>query len=384
MNLSNLTILDNNRQVVQTGTTKPPQPPQPPKQMETLTNSSENPLLDPNINIQKLEKLNQQLRTGKISTQASKKVIMRTNPKMLEKLENTTRLEVTKLLLENLKWSIQIKKLIIGWNPFTEKYKKLNFDGLLLDPNLISENAETRANQILTNSLLLKETLTLLIEDPKHKPQYGPSDYFLNLLVENNSHSQFIRELQLLLEFKQKYFVKFSDKFAESVNSGIISNQLTEVFKTMDSIEYFQPRYKLINNHILNFKNASDNLHTSISSEISSIEDNEVINKKLKSVDYKIHALGLYKRINNFCSWLDNGMIQTQYTLNRLNSLKIRRTDDFQNINYEKQAETNFDVWSIIRDNEAFMKSLQENLNGDALVVGITTTDMLKVLNVSL
>lgn len=382
MNLSNLTILDRNRQVVQTGTTPVTQTPG--VQPMPLSNSSENPLLDTNLNIQKLEKLNSQLRTGKISTQASKKVIMRTNPKMLEKLENTSRHEATKLLIENLRWFIQIKKLIIGWNPIAEKYKKLNLDNLLLDPNLISENAETRANQILSNSFLLKETLTVLIEDPKHKPQYGPSEYFLNFLIENNSYSQFVKELQLLLEFKQKYFVKFSEKFAETINNGITSGNLTEVFKTMDNIDYFQPRYKLINNHVLNFKNASENLHTSISNTITEIDDTEVNDKKLKSVDYKIHALGLYKRINNFCSWLDNGIIQTQYTLNRLNSLKIRRTDDFQNINYEKQAETNFDVWAIIRDNEAFMKSLQENLNGDALVVGITTTDMLKVLNVSL
>ena len=381
MNLSNLTILDRNGQVVQTGTTASQTPG---VQPIPLSNSSENPLLDTNLNIQKLEKLNSQLRTGKISTQASKKVIMRTNPKMLEKLENTSRHEATKLLIENLRWFIQIKKLIIGWNPIAEKYKKLNLDNLILDPNLISENAENRANQILSNSFLLKETLTILIEDPKHKPQYGPNEYFLNFLIENNSYSQFVKELQLLLEFKQKYFVKFSEKFAETVNDGIISGNLTEVFKTMDNIDYFQPRYKLINNHVLNFKNASENLHTSITNTITEIDDTEVNDKKLKSVDYKIHALGLYKRINNFCSWLDNGIIQTQYTLNRLNSLKIRRTDDFQNINYEKQAETNFDVWAIIRDNEAFMKSLQENLNGDALVVGITTTDMLKVLNVSL
>lgn len=378
MNLSNLTVLDRNRQVIQTGTQTPGLQP------ISLSNSSENPLLDTNLNLKKLEKLNSQLRTGKINTQASKKVIMRTNPKMLEKLENTSRHEATKLLIENLRWFIQIKKLIIGWNPIAKKYKKLNLDNLILDPNLISENAETRANQILSNSFLLKETLTILIEDPKHKPQYGPNEYFLNFLIENNSYSQFVKELQLLLEFKQKYFVKFSEKFAETVNNGITSGNLTEVFKTMDNIDYFQPRYKLINNHVLNFKNASENLHTSITNTITEIDDTEVNDKKLKSVDYKIHALGLYKRINNFCSWLDNGIIQTQYTLNRLNSLKIRRTDDFQNINYEKQAETNFDVWAIIRDNEAFMKSLQENLNGDALVVGITTTDMLKVLNVSL
>lgn len=381
MNLTNLTILDNKRNIVQEAVlvnqnTAPVS--------NILSNSSENPLQNPDLNITKLEKLNQQIRTGKISTNASRKVIMRTNPKMLEKLENTTRYEVTKLLIENLNWFIQIKKLIIGWNPIAEKYKRLNLDGLLLDHNLISENAETRANQILENSMKLKETLMVLIEDPKHKPVYGPSEYFLKFLTDTNSHSQFIKELQLLLEFKQKYFMKFSEKFVEAVNGGIISNQLTNVFKSIDSIDNFQPRYKLINNHILNFRHSSENLHVSINSEITNIDDNEISNKTLKSIDFKIHALGLHKRINNYCSWLDNGIIQTQYTLNRLNNLKIRRTDDFQNINYEKQAESNFDVWSIIRDNEAFMKSLQENLNGDALVVGLTTTDMLKYLNVSL
>lgn len=383
MNLTNLTILDNKRNVVQQGTNNASNQSTAPVST-VLSNSSENPLQSSDLNITKLEKLNQQIRTGKISTNASRKVIMRTNPKMLEKLENTTRYQVTKLLIENLNWFIQIKKLIIGWNPIAEKYKRLNLDGLLLDQNLISENAETRANQILENSMKLKETLMVLIEDPKHKPVYGPSEYFLKFLTDNNSHSQFIKELQLLLEFKQKYFIKFSEKFAEAVNDGIISNQLTSVFKSMDSIDNFQPRYKLINNHIMNFRHSSENLNISINSEITNIDDNEISNKTLKSTDFKIHALGLYKRMNNYCSWLDNGIIQTQYTLNRLNNLKIRRTDDFQNINYEKQAESNFDVWSIIRDNEAFMKSLQENLNGDALVVGMTTTDMLKYLNVSL
>lgn len=376
MNLTNLTILDSKRNVIQEGKIE--------KEMKNTSTqvTLENNLV--NLNqakrdtnpISKLDKINSQMRSGKLNSQASNKMIMRTNPKMLNVYENVTIYEVSNLVSENLLWLINIKKLLINWNPVANKFKKLNWNLVFT----LDEIATTRSGQVQSNSLILRETMINLLSDDILNPAFGPSSYLLDKLVSTNRHSQFIKELQVLFQLKRKYFARFSDEFALAVNNDINSENLRGKFQEINNIEYFQPRFNAVNTHLFSFK---QNINEEELQEINKSVNELDVHTTLKAVDYQIHGLGLYKRINNFCKWLDNGIIQSQHSLNRLNQLKIRRDENKLDINYEKRIENNFEVWSTIKNIEAFMLSLEEQLSGEARIVGVTTPDITKVLNVS-
>lgn len=376
MNLTNLTILDSKRNVIQEGKIE--------KEMKNTSTqvTLENNLV--NLNqakrdtnpISKLDKINSQMRSGKLNSQASNKMIMRTNPKMLNVYENVTIYEVSNLVSENLLWLINIKKLLINWNPVANKFKKLNWNLVFT----LDEIATTRSGQVQSNSLILRETMINLLSDDIINPAFGPSSYLLDKLVSTNRHSQFIKELQVLFQLKRKYFARFSDEFALAVNNDINSENLRGKFQEINNIDYFQPRFNAVNTHLFSFK---QNINEEELQEINKSVNELDVHTTLKAVDYQIHGLGLYKRINNFCKWLDNGIIQSQHSLNRLNQLKIRRDENKLDINYEKRIENNFEVWSTIKNIEAFMLSLEEQLSGEARIVGVTTPDITKVLNVS-
>ena len=376
MNLTNLTILDSKRNVIQEGKIE--------KEMKNTSTpvTLENNLV--NLNqakrdtnpISKLDKINSQMRSGKLNSQASNKMIMRTNPKMLNVYENVTIYEVSNLVSENLLWLINIKKLLINWNPVANKFKKLNWNLVFT----LDEIATTRSGQVQSNSLILRETMINLLSDDILNPAFGPSSYLLDKLVSTNRHSQFIKELQVLFQLKRKYFARFSDEFALAVNNDINSENLRGKFQEINNIDYFQPRFNAVNTHLFSFK---QNINEEELQEINKSVNELDVHTTLKAVDYQIHGLGLYKRINNFCKWLDNGIIQSQHSLNRLNQLKIRRDENKLDINYEKRIENNFEVWSTIKNIEAFMLSLEEQLSGEARIVGVTTPDISKVLNVS-
>lgn len=376
MNLTNLTILDSKRNVIQEG-----------KIEKEMKNTSTPVTLENNLiilnqakrdtnPILKLDKINSQMRSGKLNSQASNKMIMRTNPKMLNVYENVTIYEVSNLVSENLLWLINIKKLLINWNPVANKFKKLNWNLVFT----LDEIATTRSGQVQSNSLILRETMINLLSDDILNPAFGPSSYLLDKLVSTNRHSQFIKELQVLFQLKRKYFARFSDEFALAVNNDINSENLRGKFQEINNIEYFQPRFNAVNTHLFSFK---QNINEEELQEINKSVNELDVHTTLKAVDYQIHGLGLYKRINNFCKWLDNGIIQSQHSLNRLNQLKIRRDENKLDINYEKRIENNFEVWSTIKNIEAFMLSLEEQLSGEARIVGVTTPDITKVLNVS-
>lgn len=376
MNLTNLTILDSKRNVIQEGKIE--------KEMKNTSTqvTLENNLI--NLNqakrdtnpISKLDKINSQMRSGKLNSQASNKMIMRTNPKMLNVYENVTIYEVSNLVSENLLWLINIKKLLINWNPVANKFKKLDWNLVFT----LDEIATTRSGQVQSNSLILRETMINLLSDDILNPAFGPSSYLLDKLVSTNRHSQFIKELQVLFQLKRKYFARFSDEFALAVNNDINSENLRGKFQEINNIDYFQPRFNAVNTHLFSFK---QNINEEELQEINKSVNELDVHTTLKAVDYQIHGLGLYKRINNFCKWLDNGIIQSQHSLNRLNQLKIRRDENKLDINYEKRIENNFEVWSTIKNIEAFMLSLEEQLSGEARIVGVTTPDITKVLNVS-
>lgn len=376
MNLTNLTILDSKRNVIQEGKIE--------KEMKNTSTqvTLENNLV--NLNqakrdtnpISKLDKINSQMRSGKLNSQASNKMIMRTNPKMLNVYENVTIYEVSNLVSENLLWLINIKKLLINWNPVANKFKKLDWNLVFT----LDEIATTRSGQVQSNSLILRETMINLLSDDILNPAFGPSSYLLDKLVSTNRHSQFIKELQVLFQLKRKYFARFSDEFALAVNNDINSENLRGKFQEINNIDYFQPRFNAVNTHLFSFK---QNINEEELQEINKSVNELDVHTTLKAVDYQIHGLGLYKRINNFCKWLDNGIIQSQHSLNRLNQLKIRRDENKLDINYEKRIENNFEVWSTIKNIEAFMLSLEEQLSGEARIVGVTTPDITKVLNVS-
>ena len=376
MNLTNLTILDSKRNVIQEG-----------KIEKEMKNTSTPVTLENNLiilnqakrdtnPISKLDKINSQMRSGKLNSQASNKMIMRTNPKMLNVYENVTIYEVSNLVSENLLWLINIKKLLINWNPVANKFKKLNWNLVFT----LDEIATTRSGQVQSNSLILRETMINLLSDDILNPAFGPSSYLLDKLVSTNRHSQFIKELQVLFQLKRKYFARFSDEFALAVNNDINSENLRGKFQEINNIDYFQPRFNAVNTHLFSFK---QNINEEELQEINKSVNELDVHTTLKAVDYQIHGLGLYKRINNFCKWLDNGIIQSQHSLNRLNQLKIRRDENKLDINYEKRIENNFEVWSTIKNIEAFMLSLEEQLSGEARIVGVTTPDITKVLNVS-
>lgn len=376
MNLTNLTILDSKRNVIQEG-----------KIEKEMKNTSTPVTLENNLiilnqakrdtnPILKLDKINSQMRSGKLNSQASNKMIMRTNPKMLNVYENVTIYEVSNLVSENLLWLINIKKLLINWNPVANKFKKLNWNLVFT----LDEIATTRSGQVQSNSLILRETMINLLSDDILNPAFGPSSYLLDKLVSTNRHSQFIKELQVLFQLKRKYFARFSDEFALAVNNDINSENLRGKFQEINNIDYFQPRFNAVNTHLFSFK---QNINEEELQEINKSVNELDVHTTLKAEDYQIHGLGLYKRINNFCKWLDNGIIQSQHSLNRLNQLKIRRDENKLDINYEKRIENNFEVWSTIKNIEAFMLSLEEQLSGEARIVGVTTPDITKVLNVS-
>lgn len=376
MNLTNLTILDSKRNVIQEG-----------KIEKEMKNTSTPVTLENNLiilnqakrdtnPISKLDKINSQMRSGKLNSQASNKMIMRTNPKMLNVYENVTIYEVSNLVSENLLWLINIKKLLINWNPVANKFKKLDWNLVFT----LDEIATTRSGQVQSNSLILRETMINLLSDDILNPAFGPSSYLLDKLVSTNRHSQFIKELVVLFQLKRKYFARFSDEFALAVNNDINSENLRGKFQEINNIDYFQPRFNAVNTHLFSFK---QNINEEELQEINKSVNELDVHTTLKAVDYQIHGLGLYKRINNFCKWLDNGIIQSQHSLNRLNQLKIRRDENKLDINYEKRIENNFEVWSTIKNIEAFMLSLEEQLSGEARIVGVTTPDITKVLNVS-
>ena len=345
MNLTNLTILDSKRNVIQEG-----------KIEKEMKNTSTPVTLENNLiilnqakrdtnPISKLDKINSQMRSGKLNSQASNKMIMRTNPKMLNVYENVTIYEVSNLVSENLLWLINIKKLLINWNPVANKFKKLNWNLVFT----LDEIATTRSGQVQSNSLILRETLINLLSDDILNPAFGPSSYLLDKLVSTNRHSQFIKELQVLFQLKRKYFARFSDEFALAVNNDINSENLRGKFQEINNIDYFQPRFNAVNTHLFSFK---QNINEEELQEINKSVNELDVHTTLKAVDYQIHGLGLYKRINNFCKWLDNGIIQSQHSLNRLNQLKIRRDENKLDINYEKRIENNFEVWSTIKNIE--------------------------------
>ncbi len=315
-----------------------------------------------------IEKINTNytdLRRGKLNQNDFNRKILQMDKTLLEPI-NGGKAEALNFLFITLKWYIQLKFLIsTGLKAETlsaidkvpEKYKELNdyiqFIDTLDNP---SERQKTNPKEI---SYLIKDLLEVFIKDDILHPKYKIDNEMIMYL--SNQRPTFLNEITVLFDLYAKYYDQISNDFLEN--------------KSFRNITDIQPRFDMINRHIL-----SSNLSTRVDYDID-------LTTVIGSNDLNISAskLGLEKRLSHLNSWLMNGIIHTQSSINRFSALKPVTKNTYRGLSdlNNQPVITKYDLWMILRDTKAFLESLKGLVDGTAFITGMQSGDILDVLEVN-
>ena len=336
---------------------------EPKPQPSTIKSNSEGP-----VGI--IEKINTnytELRRGKLNQNDFNRKILQMDKSLLDPLDlETVKIETLNFLFMTLKWYIQLKFLIsTGLKAETlsvidklpTKYKELSEYIEFID-NLDNPNERQKRNP-KEISYKIKDLLEIFVKDDILHPKYKINNEMIMYL--SNQRPTFLNEITVLFDLYSKYYDQISNDFLEK--------------KPLRNIKDIQPRFDMINRHIL-----SSNLSTRIDYDID-------LTTTVGSLDLNITAskLGLEKRLTNLNSWLMNGIIHTQSSINRFSALKPVTKNTYRGLSdlNNQPVITNYDLWMILRDTKAFLESLKGLVDGTAFITGMQSGDILDVLEVN-
>lgn len=326
-----------------------------------------------------IEKINNnysELRRGKLNQNDFNRKLLQIDKSLLEPLDsldsfnqtefNNIKNETLNFLFMTLKWYIQLKFLIStglkadtlsAIDKLPTKYKELN-DYILFIDNLDNPSERQKINPKET-SYKIKDLLEIFIKDDILHPKYKIDNEMIMYL--SNQRPTFLNEITVLFDLYSKYYDQISNDFLEN--------------RPLRNIKDIQPRFDMINRHIL-----SSNLSTRVDYDID-------LTTTIGNSDLNITAskLGLEKRLTNLSSWLMNGIIHTQSSINRFSALKPVTKNTYRGLNNlnNQPVITKYDLWMILRDTKAFLESLKGLVDGTAFITGMPSGDILDVLEVN-
>lgn len=327
----------------------------------------------------KLEETYKTLQKGGTTKKDFNRVLLRLYPKLLTNINPVTRTELNRKLKEISSWYINLKNVLMDYEELivihrtdTDKNKiaKNSFRQTLTELNVFLKTDRFDKAQ----SLLTKDLLAVFINDDPFKPIFNVNDRLVNFLIKTERTTSFIKEMALCFGLYRKYISKLAEDFAKDIE---LDKEIK--FKNIDDV---QPRFNLINDHILK-SNPKDKNKLSLNLEILlNKEEQDNINKDLKETA-TVSGMGLKKRLNEINKWLNDGLFHTQYLYNRLNNLKVKITDKNSLKEFEPTINDNYMVWGLLKDIEIFLGSMEDLLLGKSFLVGVNTIEKLETLDVS-
>lgn len=328
-----------------------------------------------------IEKINNnytELRRGKLNQNDFNRKILQVDKSLLDPLDSINSLEMSNgnntdiktetlnFLFMTLKWYIQLKFLIStglkvetlsAIDKLPTKYKELSEYIEFIDN--LDNQSERQKRSPKEISYKIKDLLEIFIKDDILHPKYKIDNDMIMYL--NNQRPTFLNEITVLFDLYSKYYDQISNDFLEK--------------KPLRNIKDIQPRFDMINRHIL-----SSNLSTRINYDID-------LTTTIGSSDLNITAskLGLEKRLSHLNSWLMNGIIHTQSSINRFSALKPVTKNTYRGLSdlNNQPVITKYDLWMILRDTKAFLESLKGLVDGTAFITGMQSGDILDVLEVN-
>lgn len=346
--------------------------------------------------INKIEKIQTEyhsVQQGHISENDFKKLLIRNHPRLLSSIEQNTRDQLNIRLKHLISWYLDIKNILIGYNDYTKdmvQFRELteNYNNLK-----IFLNGE---RQDKMQSKLVKNIIELFVNDSPINPKYGVCDSLGRVLAKTNRNTSYIKEVTLCFSLYRKYLDDISKDFVkafefpegqEPTTDPKILKNLPVPMPELRSIYEVQPRFQMINDHIRksvdtfdkDYKSNARNFNTEVLGDIDSLNKDIIP----LTVNQEVSSMGIKKRLNEINNWINNGLIQAQYQFNRLNNLKIVRTQNNINKNFAEPINDNYRVWCLIKDTEKYLESIEDLLLGKAFLTGVNTGDNLEVLEVN-
>lgn len=367
------------------------------KPVAGVVNTNENTIVsqrDPFINkIEKIQKEYSSVQQGHISENDFKKLLLRNHPRLVSDISNDTRAQLSTRLKHLISWYLEVKNILIGYNDHTKDM--LQFRELTENYNNLKIFLNGDRNDKM-QSKLVKNIIELFIGDSPINPKYGICDSLGRVLAKTDRNSSYIKELTLCFSLYRKYLDTIATDFVQSfefpegqepTTDLKIIKSLPEPVIKFRTIHEVQPRFSMINDHIRKSVDTFDKDHKTnarnFNVEIFGNIDN--FNKDIipLTVNQEVSNMGIKKRLTEINNWINNGLIQAQHQYNRLNNLKIVRTQSNINKNFEATIDNNFKVWGIIKDTEKYLESIEDLLLGKAFLTGMNNQDNLDVLEVN-
>lgn len=337
--------------------------------------------------------LYKEFRYGKLSKYDFDKKLQATENKLIENLTAEVRNEILLVLSHTLKWLIQLKLLFsTGRNSenlnskiFDEQYSEYNelsldnIKELIINIVSITED-DLNINIISKNpkefSLGIKNFLNIFLKDDILNPKYK-TDKIINYL--HNERPTFLKEIAVLFDLYSKYYNTLSKKLLEDLGNGDFNIKF-------DKIKNIQPRFNMINKHIL-----SSNLDTKINFDIDLKKIGVLPEDPLEATNIlgiSASQFSLKKRLDNLNSWLTNGILMVQVSINRLHALKPLSSiavDGSVKVGLKSHAAQSanqiYDIWLILEDTKSFLESLKGLIDGSAFLTGVSSEDQLQILD---
>lgn len=349
---------------------------------------------DPFINkIEKIQNEYKNVQQGHISENDFKKLLLRNHPRLISDIQEETRAQLNTRLKHLISWYIEIKNILIGYNDSTKdmvQFRELteNYTNLKIFLN------GDRLDKM--QSKLVKNIIELFINDNPINPRYGVCDSLGRILAKTNRNTSYIKEVTLCFSLYRRYlqdiatdFVKafeFPEGQEPTTDQRVLKSLPTPVVN-LRSIYEVQPRFQMINDHIRksvdtfdkDIKTNARNFNVEIFGNIDNFNKDIIP----LTVNQEVSNMGIKKRLSEINNWINNGLIQAQHQYNRLNNLKIVRTQSNLNKNFEEPINDNFKVWCLIKDTEKYLESIEDLLLGKAFLTGMSNNDNLEVLEVN-
>lgn len=341
----------------------------------------------------KIKNLYKDLRLGKIQKNDFDKNLEKIEPRILETINDETRKNCILVLSNTLKWLIQLKLMIstgqqtdslnndLFDNYYGEntEYKELGKQKIILDILDFDEDNVMKTTLISSNpkefSKSIKHLLEVFIGDDILKPKYKV-DNILSYLY--NERPTFLKEIAVLFDLYSKYF----DTISKNLIQQTTNNQLI----TFGKIKDIQPRFNMINKHILS-SNLSNKINYNLDlNKIGVLPEDP--NEASKILGISASQLGLKKRLDNLNEWLTNGIIMVQVSINRIHALKPLSSvaaDGSVKVGLKahaaQAANRIYDIWLILEDTKSFLDSLKGLIDGSAFITGVPSRDTLEILD---
>ena len=346
--------------------------------------------------INKIEKIQNEykhVQKGNISETDFKKLLMRNHPRLLSPINNLTRTQLNQRLKHLINWYIEIKNILIGYNDATKdnlQFRELT--KLYTDLKVFTDTDRFGKEQ----SIIIKDIINLFLIDNPLNPNFGVSENLGRVLAKTNRNTSYIKELTLCFSLYRKYLNTLAADFVKAFEypEGITATSDPKILKdlpepeiTFRTIYEIQPQFQMINAHIKNSVDNSLSNHKeharNFNTEIFGNLDN--LNKDIipLTTNQEVSNMGIKKRLNEINNWINNGLIQAQHQYNRLNNLKIIRTNSNIDKNFDQAINDNFKVWCLIKDTEKYLESIEDLLLAKSFLTGMVNNDNLEVLEVN-